>query len=84
MVGDETLQQILEADHSAEAACRKLVELANENGGSDNITVIVSHFFTPKLEEPRAFVEAEVPLEVLTAPVSDTSETTTFDSAGAS
>ncbi|HJQ80436.1 MAG TPA: hypothetical protein VJ828_10800 [Lacipirellulaceae bacterium] len=46
--------------------------------------MIVSHFFTPKLEDPRAFVEAEVPLEVLTAPVSDTSKTTTFDSAGAS
>jgi serine/threonine protein phosphatase PrpC len=84
MVSDETLRQILASDQSAEVTCRKLVELANENGGSDNITVIVSHFFTPKLEEPRAFVEAEVPLEVLTAPVSDTSKTTTFDSARAS
>jgi PPM family protein phosphatase len=84
MVSDETLLQTLESELSAEATCRKLVDLANENGGSDNITAIVSYFFTPKLEEPRAFVEAEVPLEVLTAPVSDTSKTTTFGSAGAS
>jgi len=84
MVGDETLKQILESDLSTEAVCRKLVDLANENGGSDNITAIVSHFFTPKLEEPRAFVEAEVPLEVLTAPVSDSTKTTTFGAAGAS
>jgi protein phosphatase len=80
MVSDETLKQILETDRGAEATCRKLVELANENGGSDNITAIVSHFFTPELDEPRAFVEAEVPLEVLTAPTSDNSTTTTFGS----
>jgi protein phosphatase len=77
MVSDETLKQLLDADESTEATCRKLVDLANENGGSDNITAIVSHFFTPKLEEPRAFVEAEVPLEDLTAPVTDTGKTTT-------
>jgi PPM family protein phosphatase len=81
MVSDAALQQILEADQTAEATCRRLVDLANENGGSDNITAIVSHFFTPKLDEPQAFVEAEVPLEALTAPVSDTSKTTTFNSA---
>ena len=54
-------------------ACRKLVDLANENGGNDNITVIVSHFLSPQLDEPRAFVEAEVPLEELTAGSSDSS-----------
>jgi serine/threonine protein phosphatase PrpC len=81
MVSDETLQQVLNSDEGSEAACRKLINMANEAGGADNITVIVSQFFTPKLEEPRAFVEAEVPLDVLTAPVSDTTKTTTFGGA---
>jgi serine/threonine protein phosphatase PrpC len=57
---------ILNASPSAEAACRNLVDLANTNGGSDNITLIVSYFKSPKIEEPKAFVEAEVPLETLT------------------
>ena len=67
MVPQEKLQEVLTGNTSAETACRKLVDLANENGGSDNITAIVSHFFSPKFDEPRAFVEAEVPLEELTA-----------------
>jgi PPM family protein phosphatase len=67
MVPHEELQELLNSNTSAEAACRKLVDLANKNGGRDNITVIVSHFLSPQRDEPRAFVEAEVPLEVLTA-----------------
>ena len=63
MVPHEKLQELLNSNTSAEAACRKLVDLANENGGNDNITVIVSHFLSPQLDEPRAFVEAEVPLD---------------------
>jgi serine/threonine protein phosphatase PrpC len=82
MLSNETLQQELSSDERSEAVCRKLIDLANEAGGADNITVIVSHFFTPKLEEPRAFVEAEVPLEVLTAPVSDATKTTTSGHVG--
>ena len=73
MVPHETLQEILNSNTGAESACRKLVDLANENGGKDNITVVVSHFLSPQLDEPRAFVEAEVPLEELTAGSSDTS-----------
>ena len=73
MVPHEKLQALLNSNTSAEAACRKLVDLANENGGKDNITVIVSHFLSPQLDEPRAFVEAEVPLEDLTAGPSDAS-----------
>ena len=74
MVPHEKLQELLNANASAETACRKLVDLANENGGKDNITVIVSHFLAPQLDEPRAVVEAEVPLEELTAAPSDTSK----------
>ena len=73
MVPHEKLQELLNSNTGAEAACRKLVDLANENGGRDNITVIVSHFLSPQLDESRAFVEAEVPLEELTAASSDTS-----------
>ena len=75
MVPQDKLQELLNANSSAETTCRKLVDLANENGGKDNITVIVSRFHSPRLDEPRAFVEAEVPLEELTALPSDTSKT---------
>ena len=75
MISDEELTRVLSTDDDAEAACRKLIELANEAGGADNITAIVSHFYKPKLDEPQAVVEAEVPLEVLTAPASDTTKT---------
>jgi hypothetical protein len=49
------------------------VDFANENGGKVSITVIVSHFLAPQLDEPRTFVEAEVPLDELTAASWDTS-----------
>ena len=73
MVPHEKLEELLSSRTSAEVTCRKLVDLANENGGRDNITVIVSHFLSPQLDEARAFVEAEVPLEELTAASSNTS-----------
>jgi PPM family protein phosphatase len=76
MVPDEKLAAILNASDSAEAACRNLVDLANTNGGNDNITLIVSTFLAPKVDDPRAFVEAEVPLEQLTEHVSNTADTT--------
>lgn len=77
MVPQETLQELLNSNSNAEAACRKLVDLANENGGKDNITVVVSHFLAPKAEDLRAFVEAEVPLDELTG-TSETSKTVVF------
>ena len=76
MVPDEKLQNVLEFMPTAEAGCRKLVDLAKENGGNDNITVIVSRFLSPQAEEPRAVVEVEVPLSDLTAAPSDTAKTT--------
>jgi serine/threonine protein phosphatase PrpC len=78
MVPHETLQELLTSNTGAESACRKLVDLANENGGKDNITAIVSHFLAPKADDSRAFVEAEVPLEDLTAVSSETSATVVF------
>ena len=75
MVPHETLQKLLISNAGAESACRKLVDVANENGGKDNITVIVSYLLSPQVDEARAFVEAEVPLEELTGPNSETSKT---------
>jgi serine/threonine protein phosphatase PrpC len=66
MVPDAMLQSVLASESSSEATCRKLVDQANENGGKDNITLIVSRFLSPQTSEPRAFVEAEVPLDQLT------------------
>jgi serine/threonine protein phosphatase PrpC len=76
MVPDEKLVEIHNASENAAAACRKLVDLANTNGGKDNITLIIANFLTPKVDDPRAFVEAEVPLATLTEKVSNTADTT--------
>jgi PPM family protein phosphatase len=67
MVPHEKLEALLSSGAKAERACRQLVDLANENGGKDNITVIVSHFLSSQIDQGGAFVEAEVPLEELTA-----------------
>jgi protein phosphatase len=76
MVPDDQLRDVLVFSPNAESACRKLIDLANENGGSDNITAIVSRFLTPKLEEPGAVVEVEVPLADLTALAFESSQLT--------
>lgn len=48
---------------SASDACNRLVEHANEAGGSDNITVIVSHFEGEPKHGDSAVVETQVPLD---------------------
>ena len=53
MVPHETLQELLNSNRRAESACRKLIDLANQNGGKDNITAVVSHFLAPKADESR-------------------------------
>jgi protein phosphatase len=58
MIDDELLKSYLTSGRSAEAACQNLVELANKNGGKDNITVVVSRFLPAKPETPPDFVEA--------------------------
>ncbi len=42
MVPDKQILEILEDEDDLEQLCRKLVERANQNGGDDNITVIVA------------------------------------------
>jgi PPM family protein phosphatase len=42
MVGDDVLWQVWRAAASPDEACRRLVTLANEAGGYDNITVVIA------------------------------------------
>jgi len=44
MVPDDTIAAILSVANDAESACRKLVDVANQNGGVDNVTAIVARF----------------------------------------
>jgi len=62
-VGGVEMQRIVleNADH-LELACAELVKKANENGGEDNITVILAKITGDELPEP---TEGEVRLELL-------------------
>lgn len=51
MVEDEMMHQILTSPLGIEQATRHLVGLANENGGRDNISVIVIEPFTNEVKE---------------------------------
>ena len=44
MVPETEIQSILDIETEPEAACRRLVERANECGGKDNITAVVARF----------------------------------------
>jgi protein phosphatase len=66
MIDDETLREELRSGSNAEAVCQNLVELANKNGGKDNITVIVSRFLSRKPEEPEVLAETEGSLALRT------------------
>lgn len=41
MITDEGMEHILRESHDLEENCDRLIEVANENGGTDNITVIL-------------------------------------------
>jgi protein phosphatase len=43
-VADESIAEILGSLDSAQAACEQLIRAANEDGGTDNITVIVAKY----------------------------------------
>lgn len=51
MVPDVEIQQILVQESSPEAACSRLLERANEQGGRDNITAIVARVGAPTQSE---------------------------------
>ena len=43
-VSTDQLAQLLAIPATARETCRRLVDAANDGGGSDNITVVVAHF----------------------------------------
>ncbi|QDU23885.1 PP2C family protein-serine/threonine phosphatase [Urbifossiella limnaea] len=47
MVADEAIAAVLAAEADPEAACRRLVDEANRNGGKDNVTAVVARFDGP-------------------------------------
>jgi protein phosphatase len=42
MISDAQLEELLQAEDDLEKLCNHLIEVANENGGDDNITVILA------------------------------------------
>jgi protein phosphatase len=47
MVPDEAIAAALAAEADPEAACRRLIDEANRNGGEDNVTLVVARFDPP-------------------------------------
>ena len=48
MVEDEGIARVLASSESSEEACRGLVDLALENGGKDNVTVVLARYSIPE------------------------------------
>jgi len=53
-VGDDEIKQILLDEPDVKKACERLVALANEHEGPDNITVVIARFDGAGLPEPSA------------------------------
>ena len=49
VLSEEDMVQILLSSSSSQEACRRLTERANEQGGPDNITIVVLHLQRPRL-----------------------------------
>lgn len=45
-ISDEEIERILKEENSPKKCCETLVKLANENGGTDNITVMVFNLYS--------------------------------------
>ena len=58
-VSDEEISQTILAHPTPEDACAALIEMANERGGPDNITVVVARFRGATLPAPGADSEPE-------------------------
>jgi protein phosphatase len=57
-IGDEQIGAVLRQGQGAEPTCRRLVALANEQGGVDNITVVVARFLDPDQQVAQAHEHA--------------------------
>jgi len=51
-VGKDEIARIVNRETDLPSACKALIDRANENGGPDNITVILAHFYGPGLRDP--------------------------------
>jgi PPM family protein phosphatase len=51
-VKDEELLQIVRESGDLKSACERLIDLANERGGEDNITIVLARFNGEGLREP--------------------------------
>ena len=63
-VSDEQIRSLLQHSESAQIACQKLVDAANDAGGTDNITVVLARFKETSPEPSRA-AESEMHQERL-------------------
>jgi protein phosphatase len=61
-VPDEPIREMLLHARGSEEVCRRLVQAANEAGGSDNITVLVARFREAGPEALHAQEEAALPV----------------------
>jgi serine/threonine protein phosphatase PrpC len=62
-VTDQQIHQVLLAESEPEIASRKLVELALQGGGSDNVTVVIAKFNEMAFRSPRMKTTAANPSE---------------------
>lgn len=51
MVDDTIIQTVIQSTSSPQEGCRMLIDLANRNGGRDNITVVLVYFDKPTLTQ---------------------------------
>ena len=51
MVDEAIIQTVIQSTTSPQEGCRMLVDLANRNGGKDNITLILVYFDKPSLSQ---------------------------------
>ncbi len=64
MLSDDDLLAVIRRNDEVDAACRELVKLANQNGGIDNITVVLAEMSDDNLPEP--LPNSQLELEILT------------------
>lgn len=62
-VDESRLIELMSCGDSTEAVCQRLIDEANHEGGSDNITVVISRFHESTEEFAEDHSRAELPLE---------------------